>query len=105
MIMQLMYPTMSTIRDERIEFTFHNVLMHKLQSCCLWGPGVHVLVVYYDEENPLLKEAMELLKNEKKKHGCLYLDDNIHYVTVVFELNSGDCITIVCESFEYDPLT
>ena len=88
---------------DEIKFVFHNVIMNQLQSCCLWGTGIHVLVVYYDENNILLEEAKQQVEEAKRKWGRVtFIDDEkMEYLPIVFEMNSGDILMIVCEEFEY----
>lgn len=90
-------------KTDEMKFIFHNVFMTQLQSCSLWGNGLHVLGVYYDPDSFLLREAKQMIEEAKNKWGGqTYLDEKMEYLPIVFEMNSGDVLMIACEEFEYE---
>jgi len=80
-------------------FTFNNVIFFNVQTCFLWGPGPHILWLSVEEESSYMNEINKL-KNDNRLTPDTPLGKNISYIQIIFKLNSGDEIFIICESID-----
>lgn len=87
---------------KQFRFTFNNVIFAEVQSCRFWGKSSksRVSVIYFDKENNSYKELCDIQNNGSYKFS--YLNCGIKYLPIVIETNSGDVMTIVCESMDYE---
>ena len=81
-------------------FTFNNVIYSGLQSCTFWGYGNRILVIYLEDDLPEMERLMEIQNARPEIHAGSCLDDGTQYISVKFEINSGDTLLIICESME-----
>ncbi len=84
--------------ERRFEFRFENVVGVKLQSCAFWGGGNNVLCVYAEDHGTLL----EAFRRKQAENEALYsgskLAKGTPFITVTFEINSGDTLSVCCET-------
>ena len=71
-----------------------------MQSCLFWKGGDSILVVYLDENNDELKHLIEIQNSKPDLYDGSCLSESTDYLPVVFEINSGDVLLIICESLD-----
>lgn len=89
-----------SINKKSYSFIFNNVIYFNVQSCWFWGAGPNILCFNVADDSSHIEE---LTKLKKDWHG--FLNDDVSYLQIEFQLNSGDTIFIMCESIdinEYD---
>ena len=85
------------LENKVMNFSFHNVILHHLQSCSFWHGGNAILWVNNCDWDNYRDELME----QAVKYKNSYLDQGIQYLAVEFIINSGDSVLIVCERMVY----
>ena len=86
---------------KRTQLIFSNVILSNLQSCSFWHSGSSILYVNLEENPSQLQELMEIQKEKQDIYEGSYLDRGIKYLPIVFQLNSGDTLLIICETMEW----
>lgn len=81
------------------DLIFRKVIFVENQSCEFWGPGNSIYDLWFEKD--ILKgfksHYMEMVNKEK---DLSFLDLFCKYIQICIQLNSGDKIRIICESFE-----
>jgi len=87
------------------ELIFNSVIFVENQCCEFWGPGNSIYAIWAEKDNIktlLKKHYMAILPNENDSNE---LEAFSRYIEICIQLNSGDKIKIICESFEMSELT
>ncbi len=79
---------------------FHNVIFSKMQSCTFWHGGDSIMYIALEEEETELKTLKKI--HDEKEYDFTKLDEGISYLSVEMSINSGDMLTIICESIDYE---
>lgn len=88
--------------NKRFRFLFHNVILCNMQSCSFWHGGNSILDISLEESSSQMNELIEIQNQHKELYKGSYLDQGISYLQIKFEINSGDILFIICESFDLE---
>ena len=88
--------------NKKFCFLFHNVILCNMQSCSFWGDGDRILYVCLEEPSPMLNDLIEVQNGGKNLSAGSYLNKSIFFLPIVFQLNSGDVLHIICESVDIE---
>ena len=97
---QINFSCNNSYLKKKFIFTFNNVIFSSMQSCLFWLGGNSILVVYLDENNDELKHLIEIQNSKPDLYDGSCLSESTDYLPVVFEINSGDVLLIICESLD-----
>lgn len=83
------------------ELVFNNVIFIENQSCEFWGSGNSIYDIWVEKDNSKLvllrKHYLDIAPNINNSNELDIFDK---YIEICIQLNSGDKISILCESLE-----
>lgn len=82
------------------KFVFNNVILFDMQSCEFWGGGNSIYCIAKGDETKI-EELIKKKNSSIKLSNSLYSKDNIRYIVIDIQLNSGDVFSITCESLSF----
>lgn len=98
---QISFSCNNIFLKKKFSFLFQNVIFCEIQSCSFWHGGDSILVISLVDNPPQLKQLMKIQSENQELYKDSYLDKEISYLSVQFEMNSGDILLIICESFDW----
>ena len=98
---QISFSCNNIFLKKEFSFLFQNVILCEMQSCSFWHGGDSILVISLVDNPPQLKQLMKVQSENQELYRDSYLDKGISYLSVQFEMNSGDTLLIICESFDW----
>lgn len=84
-------------------FAFNNVIVTNMQTCGFWGIGANAIyAIDVLDKFHQLDELMELKKTKPDWFNNSALDTDKLLIIVQIIINSGDTITIVCSTVDFN---
>lgn len=81
-----------------IRFRFENVAGVQLQSCTFWSGGNSVMCVYAEDNGTLLEAFRRKQAENEELYSGSKLAKGTPFIIVTFEINSGDTLSVCCET-------
>ncbi len=87
--------------NKRIHLTCNHVIYSEMQSYESWGPGItRIYHIWHIDESPQMEKMKELIDIDKTEHYRSYKE--VKYIQIIIKILSGDELTIICESVDWD---
>lgn len=88
----------------KIVLTFNDILFLKMEAYGLWGKRVErINGIWLEEKSDYMNKAQKLLAEEKEKYPkCYEHAPAINYFQINLQIISGDEISIICESMDWE---
>lgn len=99
---QILLKCINYYAKKKFDIIFENVIFCNIQSCNFWGEGKNILVIYLDDDEVQLKKFIEIQNSNSHDYNGSKLAQNVKYIQVGIDINSGDQIFIGCECVEYN---
>ncbi|HIW51152.1 MAG TPA: hypothetical protein IAA10_09410 [Candidatus Blautia intestinavium] len=95
---------MNEEESKKIVLTFSDILFLKMEAYGLWGKGVErINSMWLEEKSDYMNKAQKLLAEEKEKYPeCYEHAPAINYFQINLQVLSGDEISIICESMDWE---
>lgn len=86
------------LENKRFDFIFQQVVAINAQNCCFWGSSNRIYDVWIDEKPVYFEKLLRIQAQNAERYSLSNLDRGVSYISVAFQLTSGDDVHITCES-------
>ena len=77
------------------------MIYSEMQSCEMWKPDVNLIYfMWHVDDSPQMKKMKEIIDADKIEYPHSYKE--VNYIQVIIKIQSGDELTIICESMDWE---
>ena len=88
-------------KNKRVHLRFNHVIYSEMQSYEMWKPDVNLIYfMWHVDDSPQMKKMKEIIDADKIEYPHSYKE--VNYIQVIIKIQSGDELTIICESMDWE---
>ena len=88
-------------KNKRIHLRFNHVIYSEMQSYQIWGSGLkRIYHMWHVDDSLQMKKMKEFIDIDRKENYRSFKE--VNYIQIIIKIVSGDELTIICESMDWE---